>query len=97
MSPLFRFCWRWSSQHLKVSYKKYEKVRGCRSSSSWRPRAVVLAERMTKLGTAISEAIIYNYGTSAFLSRLSDPFWFQAFGSVMGMDWHHLNKQRSLF
>jgi hypothetical protein len=47
-----------------------------------------LAERMTKLGTAITEAIVYDYGTSAFLSRLSDPFWFQAFGSVMGMDWH---------
>ncbi|HEX3281715.1 MAG TPA: DUF763 domain-containing protein [Pyrinomonadaceae bacterium] len=47
-----------------------------------------LAERMTKLGTAITEAIIYDYGASAFLSRLSDPFWFQAFGSVMGMDWH---------
>src|SRR5262249_53650256 len=47
-----------------------------------------LAERMTKLGTAITENIIHDYGTSAFLSRLSDPFWFQAFGSVMGMDWH---------
>src|SRR5437660_5677347 len=47
-----------------------------------------LAQRMTRLGTAISEAIIYDYGTSAFLSRLSDPFWFQAFGAVMGMDWH---------
>src|SRR3954464_5872794 len=47
-----------------------------------------LAERMTKLGTAITEAIIYDYGTSAFLSRLSDPFWFQALGAVMGMDWH---------
>src|SRR3954463_10117306 len=47
-----------------------------------------LAERMTKLGTAITEAIIHEYGSSAFLSRLSDPFWFQAFGAVMGMDWH---------
>lgn len=47
-----------------------------------------LAERMTKLGTAITETIIHNYGTSAFLSRLSDPFWFQALGAVMGMDWH---------
>lgn len=47
-----------------------------------------LAERMTKLGTAITETIVLNYGTSAFLSRLSDPFWFQAFGTVMGMDWH---------
>jgi hypothetical protein len=47
-----------------------------------------LAQRMTKLGTAITQAIVLDYGTSAFLSRLSDPFWFQAFGSVMGMDWH---------
>jgi uncharacterized protein len=47
-----------------------------------------LAERMTKLGTAITEAIIHDYGISAFLSRLSDPFWFQALGAVMGMDWH---------
>ena len=47
-----------------------------------------LATRMTKLGTAITETIVHDYGTSAFLSRLSDPFWFQAFGSVMGMDWH---------
>jgi uncharacterized protein len=47
-----------------------------------------LAERMTKLGTAIAETIIYHYGPSAFLSRLSDPFWFQALGAVMGMDWH---------
>ncbi|HXD34790.1 MAG TPA: DUF763 domain-containing protein [Pyrinomonadaceae bacterium] len=47
-----------------------------------------LAERMTTLGTAITEIIIHDYGTSAFLSRLSDPFWFQALGAVMGMDWH---------
>jgi hypothetical protein len=47
-----------------------------------------LSERMTKLGSAIAENIIYNYGSGEFLSRLSDPFWFQAFGSVMGMDWH---------
>jgi uncharacterized protein len=47
-----------------------------------------LAERMAKLGSAITEAIIRDYGASAFLSRLSDPFWFQALGAVMGMDWH---------
>jgi len=47
-----------------------------------------LAERMTRLGTAITETIVHDYGTSAFLSRLSDPFWFQALGAVMGMDWH---------
>src|SRR6266536_2681419 len=47
-----------------------------------------LAERMTRLGTGITEAVIQRYGRPEFLSRLSDPFWFQAFGSVMGMDWH---------
>ena len=47
-----------------------------------------LAERMTKLGTAIVEAILHHYGHSELLSRLADPFWFQALGSVMGMDWH---------
>jgi len=43
---------------------------------------------MTRLGTAIVESILLHYGRAEFLSRLSDPFWFQAFGSVMGMDWH---------
>ena len=47
-----------------------------------------LAERMTRLGAAITETIVRDYGVSAFLSRLSDPFWFQALGAVMGMDWH---------
>jgi hypothetical protein len=47
-----------------------------------------LAERMTALGTGIAEMVIEHYGTSELLTRLSDPFWFQAFGSVMGMDWH---------
>ncbi|MFL6354445.1 MAG: DUF763 domain-containing protein [Bryobacteraceae bacterium] len=47
-----------------------------------------LSERMQKLGTAIVESIVYHYGASEFLSRLSDPFWFQALGCVMGMDWH---------
>src|SRR3954465_9768269 len=47
-----------------------------------------LAERMTKLGTAISEAVLLHYGPAELLSRLSDPLWFQALGSVMGMDWH---------
>jgi hypothetical protein len=47
-----------------------------------------LAERMTRLGTAIVETILLQYGPSELLSRLSDPFWFQALGCVMGMDWH---------
>ena len=47
-----------------------------------------LAERMTRLGAAIVEIIVRDQGASAFLSRLSNPFWFQALGAVMGMDWH---------
>src|SRR3954470_18879349 len=47
-----------------------------------------LATRMSVLGGAIVESIIQQYGKSAVLSRLSDPFWFQAFGCVLGMDWH---------
>ncbi len=47
-----------------------------------------LATRMTQLGTAIVESVLDHYGHSELLSRLSDPFWFQALGCVMGMDWH---------
>lgn len=47
-----------------------------------------LAERMSRLGLAITEAIIAEYGTAEVLKRLSDPFWFQSLGAVMGMDWH---------
>ncbi|HWB12424.1 MAG TPA: DUF763 domain-containing protein [Pirellulales bacterium] len=47
-----------------------------------------LAQRMASLGGAISESIILQYGKDEFLARLADPFWFQAFGCVLGMDWH---------
>jgi hypothetical protein len=47
-----------------------------------------LAERMAKLGLAITESIITEYGKEEMLRRLSDPFWFQSLGAVMGMDWH---------
>ena len=47
-----------------------------------------LATRMATLGTAIAESVLHHYGRAAFLSRLSDPYWFQALGTVMGMDWH---------
>ena len=47
-----------------------------------------LAQRMAKLGFAVTESILLEYGKSEFLRRLSDPFWFQSFGAVMGMDWH---------
>src|SRR2546421_12219807 len=47
-----------------------------------------LGERMTRLGAVISEAIVHEYGRDELLRRLAHPFWFQAFGAVMGMDWH---------
>jgi uncharacterized protein len=47
-----------------------------------------LADRMTRLGSVISEAIVHAYGRDELLRRLAHPFWFQSFGAVMGMDWH---------
>lgn len=47
-----------------------------------------LAERMAKLGLAVTEIILMEYGKADWLRRLSDPFWFQSLGAVMGMDWH---------
>lgn len=47
-----------------------------------------LGKRMASLGRAITIAIVEEYGRDEFLKRISDPFWFQAFGSVLGMDWH---------
>ncbi|MBY5864464.1 DUF763 domain-containing protein [Rhizobium leguminosarum] len=47
-----------------------------------------LGDRMTRLGTLITEAVVHHYGRDEFLRRLAHPFWFQSFGAVMGMDWH---------
>src|ERR1700738_3403316 len=47
-----------------------------------------LADRMTRLGAVMSEAIVHRYGRDELLRRLANPFWFQSFGAVMGMDWH---------
>ncbi|MFL9844481.1 DUF763 domain-containing protein [Flavobacterium rhizosphaerae] len=47
-----------------------------------------LSERMAKLGLAIVETIAIEFGTNAVISKLANPFWFQSFGAVMGMDWH---------
>jgi hypothetical protein len=47
-----------------------------------------LASRMAKLGTVVTEAIVHHYGRTEYLRRLANPFWFQSFGAVMGMDWH---------
>src|SRR6187549_2624276 len=47
-----------------------------------------LSARMARLGRVIAEAIVHHYGQEELLSRLAQPFWFQSFGAVMGMDWH---------
>lgn len=47
-----------------------------------------LADRMTRLGAVITQAIVHHYGADEMLRRLAHPFWFQSFGAVMGMDWH---------
>src|ERR1044071_7804664 len=47
-----------------------------------------LADRMTRLGGVMSQAIVHHYGRNELLGRLGTSFLFQSFGSVMGMDWH---------
>ncbi|MCT4326466.1 DUF763 domain-containing protein [Elizabethkingia anophelis] len=47
-----------------------------------------LYERMSGLGLSIVEVILTDYGKQEVVRRLSDPFWFQSFGAVLGMDWH---------
>jgi hypothetical protein len=47
-----------------------------------------LADRMTRLGALMAQAIVHEYGRDELLRRLAHPFWFQSFGAVMGMDWH---------
>lgn len=47
-----------------------------------------LIKRMIKLSSAISTIIIEEKGSVEFFKRISDPLWFQAFGCVLGFDWH---------
>src|SRR2546430_17295697 len=47
-----------------------------------------LFSRMWKLAGAITMAVVDSYGPQEMLRRLSDPWWFQAFGCVLGSDWH---------
>jgi hypothetical protein len=47
-----------------------------------------LFQRMKGLAREITLGIIDAYGSEGMLFRLSDPFWFQAFGCVLGFDWH---------
>ena len=47
-----------------------------------------LFSRMTRLARQVSIHIVADQGPAELLRRLSDPFWFQAFGCVLGFDWH---------
>ena len=47
-----------------------------------------LTRRMKRLAYYISKIIIHEEGHNQFLAKLSDPLWFQAFGCVLGYDWH---------
>ena len=47
-----------------------------------------LFKRMTKLAGAVTMAIVDEFGPEEMLRRLADPWWFQAFGCVLGFDWH---------
>ena len=47
-----------------------------------------LFQRMKRLAREISLVIIDEFGPEEMLRKLSDPFWFQAFGCILGFDWH---------
>ena len=47
-----------------------------------------LFQRMEQLAGAMTMAIVDEYGPAEMLRRLSDPWWFQSFGCVLGFDWH---------
>jgi hypothetical protein len=47
-----------------------------------------LFDRMVKLAREITIAIIADFGAGEMLKRLSHPYWFQAFGCILGYDWH---------
>jgi uncharacterized protein len=47
-----------------------------------------LFRRMVEMAGAIGVLIVREEGPAELLRRLSDPFWFQAFGCVLGFDWH---------
>src|SRR5947207_14564602 len=47
-----------------------------------------LFSRMVRLSREIGIYLASEFGSREILRRLSDPFWFQAFGCVLGFDWH---------
>jgi hypothetical protein len=47
-----------------------------------------LFERMVRLGRAMCEIIVAEYGPEEFIKRLADPVWFQSLGTVLAFDWN---------
>ena len=47
-----------------------------------------LFTRMTKLAREIVSLMTVEFGAGEVLKKLSDPYWFQALGCVLGFDWH---------
>ena len=46
-----------------------------------------LFSRMQRLAREVAVHVVADRGPGELLRRLSDPFWFQAFGCVLGFDW----------
>jgi len=47
-----------------------------------------LFSKMKELSMALMEAMLIEYSPEEILKHLSDPFWFQSLGCVLGFDWH---------
>lgn len=47
-----------------------------------------LFEDMKELGAGVVEALLVEFSREEVLRRFSDPGWFQAFGCLLGFDWH---------
>ncbi len=47
-----------------------------------------LFERMVRLGRAMTEVIVDEYGPEEFIKRIADPVWFQTLGTVLAFDWN---------
>ena len=47
-----------------------------------------LFKRMISLSRTIIELMVIELGREEVLRRLSDPYWFQSLGCILGFDWH---------
>jgi hypothetical protein len=47
-----------------------------------------LFQRMVRLGREIVRLIVEDFGPEEIVRRISDPYWFQSLGCVLGFDWH---------